>query len=496
MPFSNSDDHARTPAHETTKTAPTASRSLAVIGGGLAGIAAAEAAARQGFRVTLFERARVLGGRAASLLEPETGRWIDNGQHIAMGCCTELLGLHRRLGLDSHFKRVDSMPFLRKDGQRWNLASTTFLPKSYQLLPSLLTMPFLSWRDRVGTMLLLRSLVWGAASESPDATFLDWLRQQKASQAAIDALWTPLVHSALSETLDKVGVAVVRKVVRDGFTAGKDALALYLPTDSLRAVYGDRTREALEKLGVTVRTLTRIRRFHWENRDEGEAASRKPRITALEYSGDRRESFDAYILAIPTYRVWEILTASEMQDYLEQLELDHFEPGAITSVHLWLRRRLLPENDHYAALLDGPGQFLFCPPRESAAQTAESSAEIAGKGVYHTVVISASHRLLSDEELSSRGREALLARVLGQLRTVFPDAFAGNGDLLLHGRVTTFFDAVFSPSPRVYRNRPCPETPFSNFVLAGDWTDTNWPATLEGAVRSGLRAAEILDERH
>ncbi len=488
MPSSKFNVHAQDSPQGATESAV---RTLAIIGGGLAGIAAAEVASRQGIRVTLFERARVLGGRAASLLEPDTGQWIDNGQHVTMGCCVELLELHRRLGLDSHFKRVDSVPFLQKDGRRWDLAPTSFLPKSFQLLPSLLTIPFLSWRDRIASVLLLRSLARPAKADEVDLPLLHWLRQRKASQAAMDALWSPLVHSALSETLENASVSAVRKVVCDGFMAGKDALALYLPTEPLRTIYGTRAAAALEKRGVAVRPLTRIRRFYREPLEETDAHA-APRIESLEYSGGGqsvggdRESFDAYILAVPAYRVWEILTASEMQPYLDQLDLNHFEPGAITSVHLWLQSRLLPENDHYAAMLGGPGQFLFCPPRE------KTGTETPEHGIYHTVVISASHRLLSEEELSARGGDALIRRVMEQLGTVFPEAFSRETNRLLHARVTTFFDAVFSPSPIVYRNRPCQKTPFSNFALAGDWTDTQWPATLEGAVRSAHRAVEAV----
>ncbi len=115
------------------------------------------------------------------------------------------------------------------------------------------------------------------------------------------------------------------------------------------------------------------------------------------------------------------------------------------------------------------------------------------------MVISASHRLLSEEELSARGGSGLVHRIMEQLESLFPSWSQSENERefsrsssLLHSRVTTYFDAVFSPSPAAFRNRPGQKTPFSNFALAGDWTDTQWPATLEGAVRSGHQAVEAI----
>ncbi len=493
--------------------------SLAIIGGGLAGIAAAARASQRGFRVTLFERARILGGKAASILDPDAGQWINNGQHVTMGCCTQLLELHRHLALDSHFQRLDSIPFLHKSGACWNLKATSFLPKSLQFLPSLLTMPFLSWRDRLACAFQLRTLSRPLKKAEALLPFSVWLEQRKVSQAATKMFWLPLVLSTLSETLEQVCVSAVQKVVCDGFLAGKDAAALFLPTDSLRAIYGVHAAAALERLGVTIKPLARVRRLICSDASSSEAAAR--RIDALEYRqlGDgavshdwQTESFDAFILAVPAFRAWEIINASNMPAFLEQLALDHFlshfEPGAITSVHLWLAARLLPDNQSCAALLDEPGQMLFCPPHET--RTTETRQDSSRDDIYHTVVISAAHRLLSESELASRDGSGLIHRVINQLATHFPSKFSPSKfgpnasrisgvesaamELIRHARVTTYFDAVFSPNAQTYHNRPSQRTMFSNLALAGDWTETRWPATLEGAVRSGNLAAECLDQ--
>lgn len=494
---------------------------MAVVGGGLAGIAAAEYAARNGFRVTLFERARVLGGRVASLYEPISGQWIDNGQHLLLGCCTELLALNERLNLSSFFDRKDSIPFAQTDGKRWLMAASPYLPNRWQLAPAFLKIPFLSFKDRLATGLMLRKL----GKRNQTGAFAQWLAAEHASDVAVEKFWSPLIFSALSETVENVSFEAVQKVVCDGFLSGREAMSVYLPKIPLRDIYHAAALGALQKLGVEVRFFARIRRLHWDyfpddsadapasdppnvfqektdNNSDDDDSSGVPRITALEMGDGSLEKFDSYVLAAPAYRTREILEASELEPYVEQLGIDRFEPGAITTIHLWTNRRLMGEFSHIA-LLGGPGQFLFCPRTDSAELTGlkKSGNESVGdsadneKGFYHAVVISAAHRLLSESELSSRNDSPLLERVMQQLQGTFPESFPRNGQeptRLLHHRITTFFDAVFSPNPSVYLERPPQETPFSNFALAGDWTQTHWPSTMEGAVRSGLLAVDVI----
>lgn len=510
-----------------------APRTVAVIGGGLAGIAAAEAARRRGEHVELFEWSRVLGGRLASMAEPHTQQWIDNGQHVLFGCCRETLALNERLGLAGFFDRYDATLFAGTDGKRWELAPSSFLPSRWQLVPAFLKMPFLSFGDRVATGLLLRKLgkmrfvPRKGSTESSTAqvtsvpvgnreprsqVFADWLKAEGASSAAVTKFWSPLVFSTLSDTVDKVCLSAVQKVVQDALLGGGAAWATYIPNRSLRSIYGDAAREALERLGVVVHLGKRVARLYWNN--FADAACTEPiaqdddteavasRVTALELADGTVRTFDRYILAIPSHRVWGFLENSELDSYAEMLELERFEPGAITCVHLWCNRRILPDNRFHCAILGNPGQVLFCPDtrqRHAAQGEADQVAETpppARNGIYHVVVISASHRLLDDDEMISKGREQLVARVVEQLQATFPETFGHKTEAaqVEHWRVTTVFDAVFSPHPDVYSNRPVQETPLGNLALAGDWTQTDWPATMEGAVLSGQRAVAALEE--
>jgi squalene-associated FAD-dependent desaturase len=434
-------------------------RTLAVVGGGLAGIAAAESAAGKGLRPVLFERAGVLGGRVASLLEPARKKWIDTGQHILLGCCSEVLALNHRLGLDRFFQPIDSLSFFDTKNCRWNLTASRFLPKRWQLLPAFLKMPFLPLSERIKTCFLLQKL---NREHLPGTSINDWLKRHAVSQNALDTFWTPLILSSLSDTADHAAFAAVQKVIRDGFLGGRKAMTIHLPVAPLRTIYHDAASESLLHRGVSLRFFKRLRRLHWEGEND------QPKITALEFSDKSIEQFDDYLLAIPAFQLWKILDASGLTEYADRLGLDRFEPGAITTAHLWLDRPIWNAGQRCCTLLGGIGQFL-CRPNKTEH--------------YYTVVISASHRLLTESEMTVNGSEALAEKVLEQLRSTFRIPALR----LIHYRLTTSFDAVFSPNPSIYEQRPESSGLFVNGAIAGDWTQTYFPATMEGAVRSGIR---------
>jgi zeta-carotene desaturase len=243
-------------------------KTLSIVGGGLAGIAAAEAASTQGYQVALFERSGVLGGRVASLFEPTQQQWIDIGQHLILGCCTEILALHKRLDIDQFFKRSDNIPFAtppKQNGkqQHWSLAPSSFLPKRWQLLPSFFAIPLLPIMERIKTGILLRKL---NKEMLPDITVAEWFKQHNVSQNALDAFWLPLILSSLSEIPDYVAVKAVQKVIRDGFLAGKEGMSIYLMTIPLRAIYHDAISAAFSKRDVSLHFFKRLQRLHWKKK--------------------------------------------------------------------------------------------------------------------------------------------------------------------------------------------------------------------------------------
>ena len=323
----------------------------------------------------------------------------------------------------------------------------------------------LSWGERLKTGLLLKKL---GSNTLPDITIADWFKQHNVSQNALDAFWLPLILSTLSEMPKYAAAKALQKVIRNGFLTGREGMSVHLPTVPLRTIYNDAAAKTLAERGVSLQHHKRLWRLHWEKKSTEDS----PTITGLEFSDGTFEQSDRYIFAIPAFRLWKVLEDSGLNSGTTQLS---FEPGAITTVHIWLERPLLVPGERFYALSGGVGQFL-CAPHD-----VEN---------YYTVTISAAHRLLSDSELTMCGCEVLASRILEQLRTTF----GVPAPRLLHCRTTTCFEAVFSPQPDIYVQRPISSGLFMNGVIAGDWTQTGFPATMEGAVRSGMTAATAMTE--
>ncbi|MCL2742263.1 MAG: FAD-dependent oxidoreductase [Planctomycetaceae bacterium] len=458
------------------------SRRLAIIGGGLSGIAAAEHAQRLGFTPEIFEWSGTLGGRLSSFSVPGFTDEIDNGQHVSMNCNTELAGLHSRLSLEQFF--VSSpLSFVNRAGKQYALHPFPFLPHRWKYLFAFLRFPFISFSERIKTLSLLKKLGTFSAkqNEQHKKCFAAFLAEHKVSNACINSFWQPMVLSALCETIDSVCVQAVADVVHGTFFTGCP-LSFQIPAAPLKQIYHTAVAEKLQQLGIPVHYFSRVKRLYWNEAAENEPA----RVFALETASGEAFDFDYFILAVPIWRARDILNHSELEEYVDELGLERFESGAVTTVHLYLNRPILPPPQSVAVLLNGAGQFLVC-----------HSAKNNTAGYKHTITISAAHRLLSDEELTAKGSGAVVEKVLQQLSASFPTVFSSEGQepfKVLHSRVTTYFEAAFAPTVAVYSARPTQQTPFCNLALAGDWTQTGLPATMEGAVISGQKAAEVFAE--
>jgi squalene-associated FAD-dependent desaturase len=439
---------------------------VAIIGGGLAGQAAALAAAERGLRVRLFEQGKTLGGRAASLLDAETGTLIDVGQHVAMGCCTEWIDFCRRLGEDDCFERYHQLHFFDADGRQFNFAPSDRLPVPLHAVPALFRLGFLSlgdrWRILRAAFQLARSRFHSGSSG--DGTIGAWLKRHGQSERAIARFWSPIFVSALGETVDHASRIAARHVLTQGFLASREASDLLVPRRPLQSLFHDQSLRRLTELGVAVHLNAKALRV------EGDA-DRAHRIAFI--NGAASEDFDAVIVAVP-WRSIRPLLSNALFDAVPALEgLDEIEPGTIATVHLWFDRPITPLP--HAALVDRLSQWVF----------ASLEQDKANPRQHVQVVISAAHRLVDYDN------ETLKERVLDELHTLWPTVHAAK---LLHARVVSYPAAVFSLQPGVEPLRPPQNTPVTNLFLAGDWTSTGWPATMEGAVSSGQRAVELLCE--
>jgi squalene-associated FAD-dependent desaturase len=450
-----------------------------IVGGGLAGLAAAVALAERGVVVTVLESRPRLGGRASSFLDKTTGTQIDNCQHVNLGCCTNFQHFCRTLGLADVFRTERELYFIGRDRVVNRLAAGV-LPAPLHLATAFARTSYLLTRDLLAIARGVRALASArSANSAPD--FAEWLKQQRQTPAAIDRFWTPVLVSSLSETLDRIDVSSARKVLVDAFLANRDGWQVQIPTVPLDALYGTRLTGWLAQRGASVRLQTGVERLSVE---AGGATG------VILRTGEKIEA-DQVIVAVPHWIVLDLLPP-ECQAHPELARLNELESAPISSVHLWFDRPILfPPGKNpaaelpHAVLIDRLSQWVFNRdllhnPGSGQVQNAHVSAR-SEQGHNYQVIISASRNIASSTH------QEVIDQVVRELADVFPPAGEA---ILLHARLVTEHRAVFSARPGAERCRPAQQSPLPNVQLAGDWTRTGWPSTMEGAVRSGYLAAE------
>jgi phytoene/squalene synthetase/uncharacterized protein with NAD-binding domain and iron-sulfur cluster len=485
--------------------------SVAIAGGGLAGLAAAVALCQRGFRVELFEARQRLGGRAGSYVDRSTGGLVDHCQHVAMGCCTSFLDFCRQTGTLDHFTCHRTLHFIGPEAERIDFRAAPLLPAPLHLFPALVQSKYLSLKDRLAIAAgLLRLARMPPLDQADSPTIGQWLAAQGQSPAAVEHFWQVVLVSALGESLDRASVAAARKVFVDGFLSHRRAYEVYVPQVPLGELYDVKIADWLRKRGVTIhlgspvervglggeRPESVIRRGESRGRDqEPGAGSREPergrsdwnKLCVATKDGTKRQ-FDFVIAALPWRRLPEVL-APELAQALDEVvrATGQIESSPITGIHLWFDRPIteLP----HAVLVGRLAQWMFAKPMVSGLTPAGRGQDAgASKGGdvglhYYQVVISASR------SLAGRDREAILGEVLGDLHAVFPESRQAR---LVCWRMVTEQEAVISVRPGLDELRPDQQTAIPAFFVAGDWTATGWPSTMEGAVRSGFLAAEAL----
>lgn len=457
---------------DSRQHAPSERRSVVIVGGGLAGIAAASELGRRGYRVRLVEARPALGGRATSYVDRESGEAIDNCQHVSMGCCTNLMHLCRTLGIAEQFTEERQLHFIAPDGRMTPFRADP-LPAPLHLTRSFLRLPYLSFREKRLFASAMRALARSRPESLEGICFANWLREQRQTETLIRHVWEVVLVSALSESLERIDARYARKVFVDGFLSHPHGWRVQIPAVSLDRLYSELARQALERQGVEVLT---------GRRGTG-LVMREGRIHALAFKEGKERTADEFVLAVPHHQVAS-LVPEELRgsDVIEAI--GRIESAPITSVHLWFDR---PVTDlPHAVFVGRLSQWLFAREKTVHRFASPDQPESESAVAYpYQVVISASR------DLKNRSQSEVIEQVCGELREVWPEAREAT---LLHSRMITERRAVFSVTPGSDALRPKQQSPVSNLQFAGDWTRTDWPATMEGAVRSGYLAAEnILD---
>jgi squalene synthase HpnD len=440
-----------------SRVAPTsrASGRVAIVGGGLAGIAAALRCADNGLNVTLVEVRPQLGGAAYSF--EREGMWLDNGQHVFLRCCTEYLALLDRLGSRSLTRMQPrlAIPVIAPGGRVVWLRRTS-LRAPLHLATALAGYGHLSPKERLRAALAASALS-RLDPEDPrlDAiTFGEWLAQHDQSPGAVAALWDLIARPTLNLPAGEASLGLAARVFQMGLLTDAAAGDIGWAAAPLSDVHDAPARRELAQAGVDVRLRWRARRVA---REGGE--------WAIEGEGDGLVA-DAVVLAVPHDRLASLLPPGALR---HPERLGGLGRSPIVNLHVLLDRRVT--DLELAAGLGSPIQWVFDRTRTAGLE----------RGQYLAISLSAA------EQEMALSPDELRALYLPALAELFPAARAAKVERFA---VSREHSATFRSAPGVAALRPAARTELPGLVLAGAFTDTGWPATMEGAVRSGHAAAE------
>ena len=363
-------------------------RTVAIIGGGLAGLSAGSALADAGYRVDLFERRPYLGGRASSYELPGTGEVVDNCQHVLLGCCTNLIDFYRRLGVEQQIRWYDEITFILPGGRSSTLQAGA-LPAPFHAAPSFLDSAVLDLRDKLAIARAMMALA-PAVPEDTGENFLSWLLRHGQTQKGIDRFWMPVLVSALNEELDRVSVHYAGQVFRESFLKSAEAGRMGIPAVPLSQLYGT-AAGYIEARGGKVHLRAQV--------DSVRAGGDGVQFCI----GGEDMRADYAILATPFGGVEKLLPEMPGAEALRE-DLRRLESSPITGIHLWFDREITPLE--HAVLLERTIQWMF--QKSKILATRKGSSQ---NGSYVELVVSSSKTLVA----KSRGEIIELAvRELGE----------------------------------------------------------------------------------
>jgi squalene-associated FAD-dependent desaturase len=422
-----------------------------VCGGGLAGLAAACEASLLGADVALVERRPFLGGKAYSFVDEDTGTEVDNGQHVFLGCCTAYIAFLKLIGAfgDTTLQpRIDA-PVRDRAGRAGALRGAR-LPGPVHLGPSFVTYPLLSQGEKVAATRALTAL--GVLRDRQRAaldevTFAEWLIAHGQGPGAIERFWDLIVLPTCNDRSDRVSAALASFVFQEGFFRSRTGSAIGWSRVGLTRLVDPPVRRFLESRGVRILTGQAV-------------AAVGP--NAVELSGGETLTADAVVLALPPDRAREVCPEA----LPEEVALG---TSPIVNVHVWYDRPVM--KGMFTAIVDSPAQWVF---------NRTAMEERTGPGQHLAVSISGARHEIT------RPKAEVIAAITTELAHLFPAA----ADATIERTVCVKEpDATFAAAPGQAPMRPEPRSPLAGVMLAGAWTDTGWPATMEGAVRSGMLAA-------
>lgn len=437
---------------------------VVVIGGGVAGLSAAVECCAAGKSVLLVEQKPHFGGRTYSFHHKETGDDVDNGQHLMMGCYFSTLKFLRRIDALGKITIQKSLSIIfRKEGNRQFPLLAAFLPSPLHILFALLRLKSLSLKNRllllrVGVVLMF--IKPEKSSTLRSLTVTQWLEKLHQPEENKKYLWNIIAIGALNDLPEKISAALFAKVLKTAFFWRRKNSSMVLPKEGLSSVFVDPAVQYIQKHGGEVRTSLGVKKIVLQNN------------AVLEIMLENGEQIfpRTVISTIPYFDVTKIFSEEQIALFSQFKNLDTFISSPIVTIHLWFDKHFMPEQ--FTALLDSPLHWVF----NKTKMYEKTDSQL----MYLAIVISSAFQFLP------QSKEEIVALAQNELKKFYPESSSA---AIIHSLVIKEKRATFSPFVGMERVRPSHTTSIENLFLAGDWTDTKLPATIEGAIQSGHMCA-------
>jgi squalene-associated FAD-dependent desaturase len=442
-------------------------RTVVIIGGGIAGLATAVRLIQNGIRPIVLEKRPFLGGRAFSFIDKDSGEEIDNGQHVFVGACDQFQQYITDIGASNQIQLEERIGFpVLKNGK------TSWL-KARKLPGVLANLSALLGYKHVGLTGKLR-ILWGLLSikltrlnknSAHDLlTFDDWLRDHAQNDETIRNFWNLIILPSLNDDITGVSAHTGIELFKVALLGAAQNPAMGIPLAGLSTLVGENAKNFIESNGGEIRTGIDVESLHIE----------RGQITGVRTTGDELIEGEAVVSAVPAAAMNSLIPGGSdgQDDFFTPAESVRTAP--IVAVHIWYDRPVLTEK--FVATLDSPLQWVFN-------DTDLKSRNEAGQ---HVVI-----SLSGAWEWQDRSKQELRDIFTLEMEKAFPAAGKAK---ITKFTIVKMLEATFRVEPGSQKRRLSQRTPLPGFYLASDWTDTGWPSTMESAVRSGNLAAEYIVE--
>lgn len=417
-----------------------------VIGGGFAGLATASFLSSNNFKVTLLESSPKAGGRAYSFIDKTSGDVIDNGQHILMGCYKETLAFLRLINAAGNFEYQKNLKvkFVDKNSNQHLLdASAFFYP--FNLLAAILGYRAIDIKDQLRIIIFLVKLMFTNTEKLKNLSVREWLLKNQQSEKAINSLWAIIAIGALNTNIDKASAKIFAIILKQMFLKGNFNSTIILPSKGLSESYVEPAINFIKQNGGEVRLSQSVTGLRIEQN----------KIASVITSDGELNDFDFVISTVQHFALKKISGLENFPDV-------NYEYSSILTFHIWLKENQL-ENTFYG-FIDSPVHWVF------------------NKGTHLTLVISDANELVKKED--SELNNIAICELKKYLK-IEPDNIS---DI----KIIKEKRATFIPGNIVEEKRPWQKTNYNNFFIAGDWTSTSLPSTIESAVKSARIVSEII----